>query len=144
MTPPLERSIRVRCSVERAFEVFTAEVDAWWPSGHRRFERSCLLFEAEEGGRLVERAETGEEVVLGDVLVCDPPHRLVYTWFPGAFARPTEVEVRFTPAGAHTLVEVTHAAGASALGDAWPERLEIFGRAWSEVLPAFAARAAER
>jgi hypothetical protein len=28
---PIRRSILVRCSVEKAFRVFTQEMSAWWP-----------------------------------------------------------------------------------------------------------------
>lgn len=144
MNPPLERTVRVRCPIERAFEVFTAELDRWWPPGHRRFERSQLHLEAWVGGRFFELAAAGEEAELGAVLRCDPPHRITYSWYPGAIDRPTEVDVRFHAEGDHTLVEVTHAEGPSALGAAWPQRVEIFTQNWDQVLVAFAQQANER
>lgn len=137
MSEPLVRTVRVACPVEHAFEVFTSRLDMWWPRSHRRFERSRLQLEVWKGGRFFECSDTGDEVELGQVLRCEPPHRITYTWHPGAIMGPTEVDVRFVAEGEHTLVEVVHGEGASALGEAWPERAQRFARAWSEVLPAF-------
>lgn len=137
MSEPLRRTVRVRCPVSHAFEVFTARLDLWWPPGHRRFGTSQLFLEARVGGRFFERSATGEEARLGEVIRCEPPHRITYTWYPGAISGPTEVDVRFTDEGAHTVVEVTHSEGQSQLGDAWPQRVTLFGRAWGHVLPAF-------
>ena len=139
MNHPLERTVRIRCAVEHAFAVFTGKLDLWWPPGHRRFERSRLSLEARVGGRFLERSDSGEEFLMGEVRVCDPPHRLVYTWFPGAVDRPTEVEIRFTDDGGHTRIDVTHSEADSGLGDLWPERAALFTRGWGVALPAFAA-----
>jgi hypothetical protein len=32
---PVRRSITVKASAERAFEVFTAGFDTWWPRSHQ-------------------------------------------------------------------------------------------------------------
>ncbi|WP_428262543.1 SRPBCC domain-containing protein [Haliangium sp.] len=139
MNEPVRREVRVRCSLEHAFDVFTTRLDLWWPKGHRRFDRSRLILEPEQGGRFFERADSGEEAVLGEVLRCQPPHGITYTWYPGAGVGPTQVEVSFRDEGEHTLVEVVHSEGDSALAEAWPARATLFVRAWSHVLPAFAA-----
>lgn len=139
MSGPLERSIRVQCPVEHAFTVFTDRLDLWWPPGHRRFEQSRLSLEARVGGRFLERSEAGEEFVFGKVLECDPPHRIVYTWFPGADDRPTEVAVSFTGDGGHTRIDVRHSVAESGLGQRWPERRALFERGWDLVLPALVA-----
>jgi uncharacterized protein YndB with AHSA1/START domain len=138
MSEPLQRTVRVRCPLAHAFDVFTARLDLWWPQKHRRFGASQLFLEARVGGRFFERSDTGEEARLGEVVRCEPPHRITYTWYPGAVSGPTEVDVRFTGEGEHTVVEVLHSEGQSGLGDAWPQRVELFGRAWAHVLPAFA------
>jgi uncharacterized protein YndB with AHSA1/START domain len=137
MTEPIRREIRVRCSVEHAFAVFTDRLDMWWPAGHRRFPRSRLRLEGREGGRFFERSETGEEAQLGEVVRWEPPHRLAYTWHPGSDVGPTLVEIEFSPEGDGTLVEVIHSEGDSGLGTRWRERAQRFERAWSTVLPAF-------
>ena len=136
MSEPIRRSVRVRCSIERAFELFSSDIDRWWPASHKKSgARMCL--EMKTGGRFFQRLESGEELELGTVLRWEPPHRLTYTWLPGSLAKPTEVDVLFTSDGAETLVEVTHSEGRSELGPEWPKRAEIFERAWSEVLSAF-------
>lgn len=139
MAEPLVRRVRVRCSVDHAFSVFTERVDLWWPPGHRRFAESTLLLEARVGGRFVERAASGEEVRLGDVLACDPPHSISYTWFPGASSQPTRVDVRFLGEGEETTVEVRHGEGESELGELWPDRVKLFERGWTHVLAALQA-----
>lgn len=139
MSEPIRRTVSVRCPVEHAFRVFTHRIDAWWPAGHRRFDRSTLTLEAEPGGRFFERAPDGREVVLGKVLTVEAPHHITYTWHPGAITAPTAVEIRFTADGELTRVDVTHHEADAAMGDRWPERAALFTRAWSHVLPAFAA-----
>jgi uncharacterized protein YndB with AHSA1/START domain len=139
MTEPLRRSLRVRCPVARAFEVFTSRVDQWWPPGHRRSQRSELVLEGKVGGRFFERDEAGSEVELGEVLLWEPPTRLRYSWRPGSSSGPTEVEVCFRGEGDVTLVEVTHSAGR--IGPDWAERVQRFERAWAVVLPAYGALA---
>lgn len=138
MSKPLERTIDVHCSIERAFELFVTEVDVWWPVSHRPAATSKLVLEASEGGRFMAILNTGEVKVMGEVLICEPPSRLVYTWFPGAINKPTRVEVRFVAMDSMTRVEVTHSEGDSELGAAWEERVNLFIRGWGAVLPAFA------
>jgi uncharacterized protein YndB with AHSA1/START domain len=137
----VRKTVRVRCSVARAFEVFTGRIDLWWPSGHRRYQGSQLCLEAVAGGRFFERSKDGQEAKLGKVVACEAPHRISYTWYPGAFQKPTHVDVTFVQDGEETIVNVVHSEGESALGDAWPERAALFTRGWEKVLPAFAALA---
>lgn len=93
------------------------------------------------GGRFEERSAKGEVAQLGEVIECDPPHRIRYTWLPGAIDRPTLVEVTFAALGDETEVRVHHSIGDSGLGDAWPKRVELFERGWRAVLTAFSASA---
>lgn len=139
MNTPVIRSVYVHCEVEHAFDVFTTQLDVWWPPGHRRFENSTLSLEAREGGQFVERSNDGNEVLLGNVLRCERPHSIAYTWYPGAVNEPTLVEISFTPEKNGTLVEVVHSEGSSELGDLWSKRAAIFSKSWDEVLPAYAA-----
>jgi uncharacterized protein YndB with AHSA1/START domain len=102
MTPVRART-RVNASVERTFEAFTAEVDAWWRRGPRfRFDadgrEGTLAFEPRVGGRFVERYEPGDERVVGEVLGWQPPHRIVFRLLPPvpSGGEGTRVEVTFT------------------------------------------------
>ena len=141
MSGTLERSIRIRCPVDHAFAVFTESLDLWWPRGHRRFEGSRMSLEPRVGGRFLERSNSGEEVVFGEVLEWEPPHRIVYSWRPGAIDRPTQVAVSFNGEGGLTRVDVRHSEADSGLGERWPERRGLFERGWDLVLPAYAAAA---
>jgi uncharacterized protein YndB with AHSA1/START domain len=145
MSGVLEKSVRVRCSVEHAFDTFTARVDLWWPPGHRKLASSMLSFDAREGGLFVERGADGSENVLGVVVTVQRPLLLRYAWNPGRGAGPTDVEVRFTAidldGAMGTLVEVIHREGDSGLSDLWPARVALFDKGWSAVLPAFSQAA---
>ncbi len=137
MTEVLVHEVALRCSVEHAFAVFTAKVDLWWPRGHRKLDGSVLRHEAHEGGRLFERAPNGEEFVLADVLVCDPPHELRLAWHPGKITAPTQTVITFTAQGPHeAVVRVEHTEGAAALGAHWSSRAALFNNGWTKVLAA--------
>jgi len=137
MSEPIRKQVRVRCSAEHAFATFTAGIDSWWPKSHRLLANSTLRIEGRPGGRLYERSDAGEEKKLGEVVVWEPPSRLVYTWYPGAIDLPTRVEVRFTASDDATVVDIVHTEGDSELGEQWPTRAKRFERAWQQVLPAF-------
>ena len=144
MNSPLKRSVTVKCSIEHAFDTFTAQINAWWPKSHRGNAQSEIQFEMKVGGRLFERTPEGDERTLGELIFYERPNRITYTWFPGANRLPTQVEIRFTDNGSNTdqpctLVEIEHSEGLSGLGPEWPERVKRFDAAWNEVLSAFAA-----
>ena len=109
-------ALRVPASPERAFEVFTAEIGAWWqPDDLFRITSrgdGQLRFEPGAGGRLVATFEDGEVFEIGRVSVWDPGRRLVFSWRQQSFpaGRETEVEVRFEPAGDETRVSLEHRA----------------------------------
>lgn len=134
----LNKEVRVECSLAHAFATFTARIDLWWPASHRPDPKSTMGLEAEPGGAFYAETSPGNRVHLGDVVDCDPPDRIRYTWFPGGGVGPTEVEVRFVAEGESTVVLVEHRIGESQLGEEWPKRAAGFARAWDQVLPAFA------
>lgn len=138
MNEPVVKGIRVECPIHDAFQTFTARIDLWWPIAHRRFRDSVMVLEPWAGGGFFEKSQDGQEVRLGDVLSIEPPHSLVYTWFPGAVAKPTLVQVSFVEGPDAVMVTVTHSEGGSLLGEEWPKRAVRFAKSWEEVLPAFA------
>lgn len=138
MNPPLNLHVEVGCSCSHAFKVFTEKVDVWWPPGHRRRRGSTLQFEPFIGGRFLEVGPGDEFSTLGEVMVWQPPERLVYTWYPGSQLGPTQVEIHFYAQGNLTRVEVTHSEGASQLGPIWNERVKRFNASWNDVLPSLA------
>jgi uncharacterized protein YndB with AHSA1/START domain len=140
----VRKEIRVRATLERAFEVFTAGIATWWPlAGYSvyRAEAETVVLEAGEGGRIYERARGGEESDWGRILVWDPPHRLAFTWHPGQSDGPeTEVEVRFTAAGDATDVVLEH-RGWERYGDAAAEIRGEYNGGWDEVLAGYREQA---
>lgn len=111
---PVRKSITVACSVETAFEVWTSRMGTWWPlsAGHSVApdDAETVVVEGRVGGRIFERTRQGVEHDWGEVLVWEPPTRLVHSWHPGyERARATEVEVRFSDlGGGRTAVELEH------------------------------------
>jgi uncharacterized protein YndB with AHSA1/START domain len=133
----IRHEVRVACPVDRAFAVFTARIDGWWPVSHRTVPGSVMALEAGLGGRVFERGPDGVDSPLGSVLAWDPPHALSFSWRLGAPpGRFTRVDVRFVPEGARTRVEVVHTEGDSGLGTQWPDRARRFAENWSQVLAA--------
>jgi uncharacterized protein YndB with AHSA1/START domain len=110
----VRREITVDATPERAFEVFTAKFDTWWPRGHKigPVDMQEAVIELEQGGRWYERGVDGSETYWGDVLVYDPPRRLTLTWHIGGHWQcedaASEVDVTFTPTERGTRVELVH------------------------------------
>ena len=142
---PVRKSIRVNTRQARAFEVFAAELDRWWPKEHFIGPSPVkkLTIEPRVGGRWYETGEDGSETTVGHILVWDPPRRFVMSWEISSNWEPepgggTEVEVRFTAQGEDvTLVELEHrlferlgTEGGTKIHDSvergWPGILEHF------------------
>jgi uncharacterized protein YndB with AHSA1/START domain len=133
---PLEIGFEVGCAPEHAFETWAGRTSLWWPHGHSvsGAEGLTVTFEPRPGGRIFERTPGGEEHDWGEVLVWEPPRRLVYLWhlrFDRSDA--TEVEVTFTEIPAGTAVSIVH-RGWERLGAAAPERRERNRKGWAGVL----------
>jgi uncharacterized protein YndB with AHSA1/START domain len=140
---PIHRSVVVDAPVEDAWVVFTARMASWWPLathslGHDDVE--SVVLEPRVGGRLFERRHDGAEHDWGRVVAWDPPNRLTVEWhvIGDDGDPPSEWEVRFTPNGAGTLVELEH-RGFERLAAAGPQAREDYHGGWPTVLDAFAA-----
>jgi uncharacterized protein YndB with AHSA1/START domain len=149
-TEPLRTSITVRRSPADAFELFTRGMGSWWPTDvhslavdehEGRVRVESLEFEEGVGGRIVERMSDGSEGTWGSVLIWEPPTRVVLAWKPNTNDHPpTELEVRFTPEGAGTLVEVEH-RGWERLGEVARDARGSYAEGWVGVLSRFATAA---
>lgn len=148
-------STRVAVDCETAFDVFTAEVDAWWKHGPRFRTgapgQSRLRFEPGAGGRLLEEFDgSADPFVLGRITAWEPPKRLLFEMLARAFepGESTEVEVRFEPEGPCTRVTVEH-RGWDAFSPDHPARHGLVGEAfvsmmgvfWGDLLVAFGTSA---
>jgi uncharacterized protein YndB with AHSA1/START domain len=114
----VRREVTVATPVERAFEVFTAGLSSWWPlDTHHIGAQPAVeaVMEPRVGGRYFERAADGSECDWGYVLAWEPPTRVIFSWhlncnweFDPDPAHASEIEVRFTPEGESTRVELEH------------------------------------
>ena len=101
-----------------------------------------VVFEPRVGGRLYEVTSEGVEGSWAEVLVYEPPTRLVLAWKPNDRPEPpTEVEVRFEADGDATLVNLEH-RGWEKLGGRAAEAREGHDGGWQLPLERFAAAAA--
>lgn len=128
----LTRTIALNCGVEHAFDVFTRQIDLWWPRGHRKHIEGRLSL---TGNSLIDRAPDGTEWTMATVTEIAPPSLLKLDWYPGSPGTPTSVEVRFTGDEHQSEIVVTHRplAGSQSI---WPQRVELYDRGWSAVLSA--------
>jgi uncharacterized protein YndB with AHSA1/START domain len=150
----VQKTITVEASPERAFEVFTAGIDTWWPRTHHigKSPMKKSIIEGRLGGRCYTVQEDGTDCDWGEVLVWQPPHRFVMAWkithqwgFEADPAKASEVEVRFTAVDERkTRVDLEHryfermGPGGSAMRTA----VESPG-GWSMLLQLFAAQLAQ-
>jgi uncharacterized protein YndB with AHSA1/START domain len=147
---PVRKSVRVNAPQARAFEVFTAGIDRWWPKSHGIGSAPLTqsVIEPFRGGRWYTKHEDGSEATVGHVLVWEPPSRFLFSWEINPNWKPdssiaSEVEVRFVADGTATLVELEHRkfevmgeeGGTKMRKDVdggWPGILEMFRKAAEE------------
>jgi uncharacterized protein YndB with AHSA1/START domain len=137
----IEKSVRLACTPERAFELLTERAGAWWPPERRHTTDPHSVIRIEASGRFYERASDGTEVELGVVRVFSPPERLVLDWFPGTGpARPTHVEIVLRADDEGTLVRLTHREGPFSAPE-YAAKAAAYQRSWTLVLEAWSRAA---
>jgi uncharacterized protein YndB with AHSA1/START domain len=133
----IRKSLVVDCGVERAFDVFTRQIQTWWPLGEYSIggdKITDVVVEEQVGGRVFERHSDGGEGEWGRVLAWEPPNRFAMTWHPGHDpSQATELEVRFAAEGDGTRVDLEH-RGWEILGARAPEARSGYDAGWGEVL----------
>jgi uncharacterized protein YndB with AHSA1/START domain len=141
----------VEAPIERAFEVFTADIASWWDPEHHilQAELAEMVFEPRAGGHVYDRGVDGSECRWARVLVFEPPHRFVISWDVSPQweletdpEKTSEVEVRFaaqTPE--RTRVELEH-RHLDRHGEGWEQMRDAVGSAggWPAGISAFAKR----
>jgi uncharacterized protein YndB with AHSA1/START domain len=144
--------ITVKAPIERAFTVFTAGFDSWWPRAHHVLdgELAEVVLEGSVGGRWFERSVDGIECDWGRVLEWDPPHAIAMAWHLNTEFRyepdprkASRVDVRFIAETAgSTRVELEH-SGLDRVGEQWLHLLSELSAegGWPTLLGLFAARA---
>ncbi|WP_163991510.1 SRPBCC family protein [Pyxidicoccus caerfyrddinensis] len=146
---PVRKHVVVEAPQERAFRVFTENIDRWWPREHHigKTTMKTAVLEPKENGRWYEVCEDGSQCDWGKVLAWEPPRRVVLAWQLSAqwqydASLITEVEVTFTPEGPRrTRVDLEH-RNLERFGDAaeavrnsvggtggWMQLLELYAKA---------------
>jgi uncharacterized protein YndB with AHSA1/START domain len=115
---PVRKSIVVKATPQRAFEVFTTGVDRWWPKSHGIGSTPLVrsIIEPFVGGRWYTQHEDGTDVVVGHVQTWEPGALFIVSWEVSATWKPDPrvafasiIEVRFTAeANGSTRVDLEH------------------------------------
>lgn len=143
----VQRSVTVPLDPVKAFELFTARMDEFWPREHHigAAEMAEAVLEPKVGGRWFEKGVDGSECNWGRVVAWEPPGRLVLLWQITAEwqydpSLETELEITFTPEGAGTRVELEH-RNLDRFGDQFLAMRTMFEGpgAWAGTLAAYAA-----
>jgi uncharacterized protein YndB with AHSA1/START domain len=139
--PASRHSVVVPRPKELAFSRLTTDITSWWPMashapGQPRTE--TIVFEEEEGGRILERRKGGEEVVWGTVTTWEPPDRIEFSFHPGREESEAQVvEVTFESVDDGTRVTLVD----SGWGDpdaVVPEEEQELETGWEPVLGRYA------
>jgi hypothetical protein len=148
----VRRSITVKTTQKRAFEIFTADFDSWWPRSHHigKSPMKRALIEGRVGGRCYSEQADGTDCPWGEVTLWEPPKRFVMAWninldwqYESDPAKSSEVEVRFTPElGGSTRVDLEH-RNFERLGTDWEKMRDGVSAVggWGSLLELFAAQA---
>jgi hypothetical protein len=137
---PVRRAVTVERPLEDAFRVFTEGLGGWWPVATHSIAKDAVesvVMESRAGGRFYERTADGAENDWGRMLVWEPPRRVAFEWH--ITGTPTEVEVRFTPEGERTRVDLEH-RGFERLEDGAARR-DSYNNGWVTVLGRYAEAA---
>jgi len=139
---PVRKSVRVACSIELAFEVFTRAADTWWPTETHALQAGkveSIVWEEHEGGTVYEVSTEGERGHWATILAWEPPGRFVLSWevVPGRPA--TEIEVRFAADGEGTRVDLEHRHWERLGGEGQSTR-DSYDGGWDTVLAPYVAR----
>lgn len=135
---PIRKELILAIAPERAFRLFTAEIDRWWPLATHSVEgeeAAGVSVDGRVGGVIAESGTTGRRHIWGTIQLWDPPRRFVTTWHPGRpAAEPTELEVRFEPWEGGTRLVLEH-RGWDRGG--WTRGRASYESGWDRVLDRF-------
>ena len=139
-------SVEVGVPIDRAFQLFTADIGAWWDEDKHILQAPLaeMVFEPFVGGHIIDRGTDGSECRWARVLAYDPPDRVCFSWdinlqwqIETDPERCSEVEIRFvaiTPD--RTSVTLTH-HHLDRHGPGWTGMRDAVAGGWS--LDGFAA-----
>jgi uncharacterized protein YndB with AHSA1/START domain len=130
--------ITVEAPIERAFAVFTEEMQTWWNPDHHLIETAEMVVERHVGGNIVDRGPDGSECRWSRVLAYDPPSLFVFSWDINTRweietdpEKTSEVAVTFTAeAPDRTLVVLEH-RHLDRHGEGWEGMRDAVGSGWA-------------
>lgn len=136
----VHKSVMVTRPADVAFKIFVEEIGQWWPLDKFSFlgEGTVITMEPRKGGRFYERTPDGREYVIGEVTRYEPGTRLTYTWNHENDAGTTEIDIRFTPQGSSTRVDIAHSGWERLADDTIAAR---YDGGWDAVLGYYVAHA---
>lgn len=142
---PVRKSVTVPAATQRAFELFTAHIQEWWPLHTHSVgagQAVGVAFGDCPGAEIIETLADGSTSVWGTITGWEPPHRVAFTWHPGhPEAEATQVEVTFAEDGpGSTVVRLVH-SGWERRADGASAR-EGYDSGWEPVIGSFARAAA--
>lgn len=138
---PIVKTLDLDVTAEKAFHHFTENIHLWWPKETHSLSHAdaeTVKFEAKTGGRIYEIEKSGRSREWGRVLVCDAPHRLVFSWVLEAPEKATEVEVQFKDMGdgKSSLTLIHRGWDARPDGAEWRDQ---YNNGWDGVLALYSA-----
>lgn len=147
MSVKVTKRIIVNCPQERAFQVFTAGINAWWPKEHHVGSSPSVdeRIEPRVGGRWYSLNEDGSETDVGRVVAWQPSELLGLTWqinsewaFDPDFV--THIEVRFHRIDARTTEVILEHRDLERFGEAAAQMRAAFesDEGWAKTLASFA------
>jgi len=120
---PIVKTLAVPVSPERAFDLFTENLAAWWPLDTHSLSAfdgdlpKEVTVEREKGGKILEEKPDGSVHPWGTITAWEPGARFAMDWHVGRpEAEATFLDVRFEAQGAGTRITLIH-DGWAALGD---------------------------
>lgn len=128
----IHKTLHVDAPVERAFDVFTNGMPAWWPLATHSLGSGSVAIRWEVGGIAVEAAGDATHEWF-DVVEYDPPHAVGMRWRVSPESPATDLRVTFAPEGDGTRVELTH-SGWQAYGPNATESFGSYDEGWTTVL----------
>jgi uncharacterized protein YndB with AHSA1/START domain len=151
----VHKSITVDAPIDRAFHVFTQEMQTWWPPEHHLLDASLaeMVVEPHVGGDIYDLGTDGSRCRWARVLEYDPPNLFVFSWdinleweIETDLERTSEVAITFTAEGENrTRVELEH-RNLDRHGEGWEKMRDAVGSpdGWGMGLGRFAEAAAAR
>jgi uncharacterized protein YndB with AHSA1/START domain len=135
-TEAIRKTVLVDFAPADAFDLFTHRIASWWPVSSHSYggdDVTNVVFEPQEGGRVYEVTEKGEQD-WARVLELEPGRRFLLEWLIGE-ANGTEVEVTFEPEGPGSRVVLEHRGFSSS------DRRGNYDDGWGVVLGTFVENA---